>query len=336
MHLITSTSVVTLLSCVSSIYGHATIADAYGNVNQGIRGRGLGTSWSFNKGPYGTDLHPWQSEVSVFANTVIPCCHKPRVYQAQGCGLSLGLVWRHEIKPSAWLMLHGWHSLTIQNVFQAQRSYSLDVPGETSKFVASNAIPQISAGGWLRMRIHQVNADGAGPYKCKIDPTGTGRSFGSWLTLKENVPGNTWSINAGTVHKPNLWITAVIPTTLKCTGVSGSRRNMCLMRCENTAKNGPFGGCVAVQQIITEAPKPKPLPKPVATPVPVKPVPVAPPTKEELKVAMGGEEYSKEETEAIMEQKLPVTEKEVLAEAKEVNQETAKKDENEAMEETYY
>ncbi|KAF3112041.1 hypothetical protein TWF102_005787 [Orbilia oligospora] len=333
MYLPTSTSaVIAFLSCASSIYGHALIADAYGNANDKVRSRGLGTTSWYNKGPYGTDLHPWQTEVSIFASSAIPCCHKPRKYQPQGCGLNLGLVWRKEIKPSAWLMLHGWHSPTIQNVFQAQRGYSLDVKEEVNKFVGTKMVAQVTAGGWLRMRVHQVNADGAGPFMCKLDHTGIGNAFGPLQNLKENIHGDKHSINLGTIHKGNLWITFVLPTDLRCTGTYGNMKNICLVRCENKAANGPFGSCVPVQQIVTNVPKPKPVPKPVVTPKPVVPVPVRPPTKEELSVALGGEVLPKTVTVYLKEQqKIPTEEKEVLAEAEKANEEAAKDDENVAM-----
>ncbi|PGH19443.1 hypothetical protein AJ80_03944 [Polytolypa hystricis UAMH7299] len=35
-------------------------------------------------------------------------------------------------------------------------------------------LPQVSPGGQVQMTLHQVNADGAGPYTCMIDSTGTG------------------------------------------------------------------------------------------------------------------------------------------------------------------
>ncbi|KAF3287530.1 hypothetical protein TWF970_007250 [Orbilia oligospora] len=282
MYLPTGTSaVIAFLSCASSIYGHALIADAYGNANEKVRSRGLGTTSWYNKGPYGTDLHPWQTEVSIFASSAIPCCHKPRKYQPQGCGLNLGLVWRKEIRPSAWLMLHGWHSPTIQNLFQAQRGYSLDVKEEN---------------------------------------------------LKENIHGDKHSINLGTIHKGNLWITYVLPTDLRCTGSYGNMKNICLIRCENKAANGPFGSCVPVQQIVTNVPEPKPVPKPVVTPKPAVPAPVRPPTKEELSVALGGEVLPKTVTVYLKEQqKIPAEEKEVLAEAEKANEEAAKDDENVAM-----
>ncbi|RKF54559.1 EKA-like protein [Golovinomyces cichoracearum] len=53
----------------------------------------------------------------------------------------------------------------------------------------SKSMPMISQGGMVMMTLHQVNGDGAGPYKCMIDSTGTGT--GGWTDMKvtTNVPG---------------------------------------------------------------------------------------------------------------------------------------------------
>lgn len=38
------------------------------------------------------------------------------------------------------------------------------------------------------MTLHQVNADGGGPYKCMIDSTGTGTNWQN-IEVTQNVPG---------------------------------------------------------------------------------------------------------------------------------------------------
>lgn len=52
-----------------------------------------------------------------------------------------------------------------------------------------NTLPQVSAGGELTMTVHQVNGDGAGPYTCMIDSTGTGAQWDA-IQVTTNVPGN--------------------------------------------------------------------------------------------------------------------------------------------------
>lgn len=38
-------------------------------------------------------------------------------------------------------------------------------------------LPQVSAGGEVQMTLHQVNADGGGPYTCMINDDGTGTNW---------------------------------------------------------------------------------------------------------------------------------------------------------------
>ena len=66
-----------------------------------------------------------------------------------------------------------------------------DIDTGVSQVMAQNGatLPQVNAGGQLMMTLHQVNGDGAGPYSCGLDTTGTGAS---WTTVQvtQNVPGN--------------------------------------------------------------------------------------------------------------------------------------------------
>jgi hypothetical protein len=49
-------------------------------------------------------------------------------------------------------------------------------------------MPLISQGGSVMMTLHQVNGDGAGPYECMIDSTGTGTQWTA-MQVTTNVPG---------------------------------------------------------------------------------------------------------------------------------------------------
>jgi hypothetical protein len=53
----------------------------------------------------------------------------------------------------------------------------------------SGGLPQVSQGGQVIMTLHQVNADGAGPYACMVDGTGSGASFVP-MAVSQNVPGD--------------------------------------------------------------------------------------------------------------------------------------------------
>ena len=43
--------------------------------------------------------------------------------------------------------------------------------GETEKAIAANKVTTVKKGSTLAVTIHQVNADGAGPYECDLDQT---------------------------------------------------------------------------------------------------------------------------------------------------------------------
>ena len=49
-------------------------------------------------------------------------------------------------------------------------------------------LPQVTAGGEVQMTLHQVNADGGGPYECMINADGTGTQW-TPITVGQNVPG---------------------------------------------------------------------------------------------------------------------------------------------------
>lgn len=95
-----------------------------------------------------------------------------------------------------------------------------------------------------------MNADGAGPYTCDLDPTGNslGATGQTPLTVTNNVPGSNGFSQAKT---QDFNMTVTLPADLDCTG--GSTGNICTVRCRNNALAGPFGGCVAVQQVDTKA-----------------------------------------------------------------------------------
>lgn len=114
------------------------------------------------------------------------------------------------------------------------------------KAVMSNmgaTLPQVSAGGEITMTVHQVNGDGAGPYTCMIDATGTGQNW-QQIQVTQNVPGNNGRSDARAEDIP---LKAAIPADQTCTGSVAGQDNVCMVRCQNPARAGPFGGCVPVQ-----------------------------------------------------------------------------------------
>jgi hypothetical protein len=125
---------------------------------------------------------------------------------------------------------------------------NIDVGENTENALAANQVTQVQAGTVLTVTIHQVNADGAGPYVCDLDQTSnTGIGFQN-LTVTDNVPG----VNGFSQAKTQAFdIKVTMPDDLKCIG--GSTGDICTVRCRNNALAGPFGGCFAVQQTDTQA-----------------------------------------------------------------------------------
>ncbi|ORZ38461.1 hypothetical protein BCR44DRAFT_1387630, partial [Catenaria anguillulae PL171] len=102
------------------------------------------------------------------------------------------------------------------------------------------AFPLVAPGQPMTLVLHQVNADGAGPYTCQISASASGRDFVN-IPVLTNVPGvNGISAATGkTAHN----MVVQIPEGVQCTG--GPNKNACLVRCRNPVVGaGTFGGCV--------------------------------------------------------------------------------------------
>ena len=110
-----------------------------------------------------------------------------------------------------------------------------------------DSLPQVTAGGELSMTLHQVNSDGAGPYTCMINDDGTATSWQE-ITVTENVPGRRGRERDG--EATDFPLTASIPAGQECTGSVAGEDNVCLVRCQNPARAGPFGGVVPVQMVV--------------------------------------------------------------------------------------
>ncbi|RDW88989.1 hypothetical protein BP6252_01021 [Coleophoma cylindrospora] len=125
---------------------------------------------------------------------------------------------------------------------------NIDVGENTEAALAAKAVTSVTAGSSVTVTLHQVNADGAGPYSCDIDMTSNAGIISQNLTVTNNVPGVNGLSSAKTT---DFNITVQMPTNLKCVGASTG--NVCTVRCRNNAVAGPFGGCFAVQQTDTTA-----------------------------------------------------------------------------------
>ncbi|OAA62156.1 hypothetical protein ISF_05165 [Cordyceps fumosorosea ARSEF 2679] len=117
----------------------------------------------------------------------------------------------------------------------------------TSKIMAEtgDSLPQVTPGGALTMTLHQVNADGAGPYTCMINADGSGTTWDN-IQVTQNVAGNQRGRN-NDGNASDHPLVAAIPANQQCSGTVAGENNVCLVRCQNPANAGPFGGVVPVQ-----------------------------------------------------------------------------------------
>ncbi|KAK6541861.1 hypothetical protein TWF694_007638 [Orbilia ellipsospora] len=124
-------------------------------------------------------------------------------------------------------------------------------------------LAKVTAGGWLNVTMAQQNTDGGGPYSCEIDETGTGDHF-------KPIPAVGGSdclglYGANLCNNQDWYVGAIMPSDLKCTGTTTGEtdktvlKNICMVKCTNDAPNGPFGGCIPVQQVDGSAAKFPPL-----------------------------------------------------------------------------
>ncbi|EOO03806.1 putative mas3 protein [Phaeoacremonium minimum UCRPA7] len=112
-------------------------------------------------------------------------------------------------------------------------------------------LPQVSQGGEVQMTLHQVNADGGGPYTCMINADGTGQDWQN-IDVTTTPPGeNSRNRDGAATDFP---LNAAIPADQSCTGTVAGQDNVCLVRCQNAARAGPFGGVVPVQMANTTTP----------------------------------------------------------------------------------
>ncbi|KAF6828432.1 cas1 appressorium specific protein [Colletotrichum plurivorum] len=110
--------------------------------------------------------------------------------------------------------------------------------------MTGDQLPQVRAGGTIDMTLHQVNGDGGGPYDCMINGDATGATWTN-INVLTTPPGTNSRNRAGAMT--DFPMKAQIPADQTCTGTVAGQNNICLVRCQNAARAGPFGGIVPVQ-----------------------------------------------------------------------------------------
>ncbi|KAF3286283.1 hypothetical protein TWF970_009827 [Orbilia oligospora] len=233
------------------------------------------------------DPIPYQMDVSVFSSPVIPSSwespykNQPRKYLETGCGSSMNRITHYWKKQPQHFTPYGehhhlaWKHRMIHFYERPVDSNTLhDTKGAILAAANKNRILKVTLGGWLEFVYYQVNDDGAGPFRCRYDETGTGTKFGPWMANigRPDINGDH-SVN----YKGNGWdhgFKVPIPKNIKCSATYGAYKNVCVLRCENFAKNGPFGACIPFQVIYPTPPSP-----PKTSPKPPPPRPTLPPPR---------------------------------------------------------
>jgi hypothetical protein len=114
---------------------------------------------------------------------------------------------------------------------------------------AASGLPTTADDGTITMTFHQVNQDGAGPLTAQIDATsgGTDASAFKDAQVMQNVPGiGIGGLSAATTT--DFAVKVMMPAGMTCSGTAGGASNVCIVKMQNSALAGPFGGSAAFTQ----------------------------------------------------------------------------------------
>lgn len=114
---------------------------------------------------------------------------------------------------------------------------------------ATSGLPTTADDGTISMTFHQVNQDGAGPLTAAIDATSGGTDPAAFKDAKvtQNVPGlGIGGLSGATTT--DFGVKVQMPAGMTCSGTVGGASNVCIVRMQNSALAGPFGGSAAFTQ----------------------------------------------------------------------------------------
>jgi hypothetical protein len=114
---------------------------------------------------------------------------------------------------------------------------------------ASSGLPTTSDDGTITMNFRQVNQDGAGPLTAQIDATSGGTDPAAFQDAKvtQDVPGlGIGGLSAAS--KADFPLKVQMPAGMTCSASVGGAQNVCVVRVQNSAAAGPFGGSAAFTQ----------------------------------------------------------------------------------------
>ncbi|KAK6510180.1 hypothetical protein TWF481_004893 [Arthrobotrys musiformis] len=281
-----TTATVVLVGMSDIVSGHCVFIDAWGSARPAYHGHGAG--FMFDTPRKGNHLFPHQRDITVFDQTVRHTKWNKK-YLPNGCGVTGQSVvhWYQKNNPAQlkkkkaqWVVSQKAPAgafIDIKNIIDKmawwEKQKTNRVCLATKRKGLAIGMPKVVPGGTLTIVAYQVNIDGAGPFHCKLS---SNAHPSNWVTVPvtsckwkgkhgKNCPGHVkTSFNWGTVGK-TMTFTVKMPHNLNCVGKSSNgKSNICIVRCENVAVNGPFGGCIPVEQI-------RATPQVVRPPTPVRP-----------------------------------------------------------------
>ncbi|EGX44789.1 hypothetical protein AOL_s00185g3 [Orbilia oligospora ATCC 24927] len=269
-----ATAIAALAIIADPVSAHARCHRVMGDKNPpGVWSQALLAGKKWNPAPDKFNSNdPWnQKLVTIFSDPPVPAWGKKRSWLKDGCGVTLSTV-------NLWWKLstgnygpHRW-TQSLAGAKAGKEAY-IQTAHETKKQADDGSMAVVSADGTgiLEMRFFQINEDGAGPFRCRVDTNGNG-TYEGWepderflLQAKPNDKGRSHSFHKPTVGQV-LHVKWRVPRGQVCDGKSGKYTGVCILRCENFAKNGPFGGCIPFRVVNVPPPPPNkhvPKPKPI-------------------------------------------------------------------------
>jgi hypothetical protein len=101
---------------------------------------------------------------------------------------------------------------------------NIDIGENTENAIASKAVTQVKAGTRMTVTIHQVNADGAGPYACDLISAGNNGIITANLSIENNIPGAN---GLSQVKATDFNMTVIMPDSFPaCTGCTSTCSHM--------------------------------------------------------------------------------------------------------------
>ncbi|KAK8214825.1 hypothetical protein M8818_002408 [Zalaria obscura] len=231
-------SLFALAAFVASVQSHGVILKAVGDsgFSQGFLGKIILLSEHYHI--INTHMFPVDSALARNCTTISPCQQDATIIRDAEISLNI-----------------------VNGCGRTELAGNIDIGEQTEDELAKNRVTKVTAGSTLSVTVHQVNADGAGPYVCDLDQSsgytppqhfvtppltpsaGNANTDFVPLTVTNNVPGVNGLSQA---KEQDFTIKVALPSDLNCVGASTG--NICTVRCRNNALAGPFGGCFAIQQ----------------------------------------------------------------------------------------